>query len=366
MVIKAVTKMTRPTYVYFDEDALLNNLRVIKKHAPTQKIIAMVKANAYGCGINKVIPILSKEVYAFGVACIEEALAIRNIYVNAACILFQGIFSKDEMEVVYNHNFQIVIHQQRQLDWVLQSPNDFKIKVWVKVDTGMHRLGFHEQEVDKVMHQLGACPWVDKNIGMISHLAFADEIDNINNFKQLDKFSKVTNSYHNISRSMANSAAVLGLPDAMLDVVRPGLMLYGVSPIKDKLAKDFSLEPVMRFVSKVTEIHDYPAHAAIGYSGIWQSDKPSKIGVIPVGYADGYPRVVNSLAKVWVAGNIAPIVGRISMDMLTIDLTTCKNVQIGDEVELWGKHISIEEAAQAAGTISYEILTKIGSRVIRK
>lgn len=358
--------MTRPTCVYFSEDALLNNLRVVKNYAPSQKIIAMVKANAYGCGISKVVPILSSEVYAFGVSCIEEALAIRNINPNAPCILFQGVFSKEELELVYKHNFQTVIHQQRQLDWLLNSPNDLKIKIWVKVDTGMHRLGFAEQEVDKVMNKLSSCPWVDKPIGMLSHLAFADETTNINNSKQIEKFSKITNLYQNISRSIANSAAVLGLPDAKLDVVRPGLMLYGVSPIKDKLAKDFNLEPVLRFVSMVTEIHDYKAHSPIGYSGIWQSDKPARIGVIPVGYADGYPRVVNSLAKVWVSGNVAPIVGRISMDMLTIDLTTCKNVQIGDEVELWGKYIPIEEVALAAGTVGYEILTKIGSRVIRK
>jgi alanine racemase len=366
MAIKVITKMTRPTCVYFDENALLNNLRVVRKYAATQKIIAMVKANAYGCGINKVIPILSKEAYAFGVSCIEEALAIRNIDANLTCILFQGIFSKEEIKVAYKNNFQMVIHQQRQLDWLLQSSNDFKIKIWVKVDTGMHRLGFQEEEVAKVMQKLAACPWVDKHIGMISHLAFADEICNVNNAKQLNKFSRITNAYENKICSIANSAAILGLPDAQLDVVRPGLMLYGVSPIKDKLAKDFGLEPVMRFVSKITEIHDYPAHSAIGYSGIWQSDKPSRIGLIPVGYADGYPRVVNSLAKVWVSGHIVPIVGRISMDMLTIDLTTCKNVQIGEEVELWGRHIPIEEAALAAGTVSYEILTKIGSRVIRK
>ncbi len=358
--------MTRPTFLDINEDALLSNLQAIKKYVPSQKIIAMVKANAYGCGINKVVPKLVHDVYAFGVACIEEALTIKDIDSSASCILFEGVFSKEELELVYQHNFQLIIHQQRQLDWLLQSPSDVKVKVWVKFNTGMHRLGFLEEEVDEVMQKLYACAWVDKPIGMLSHFACAEDTNNENNFKQLSKFYKITHGYENIICSMANSAAIVGLQGSQLDVVRPGLMLYGVSPFKDKSANDLGLKPVMRFVSKVTEIHDYKAHTPIGYSGIWQSDKPSRIGVVPVGYADGYPRVVNSSAKVWVAGDIVPIVGRISMDMLTIDLTTCKNVQIGDEVELWGQHISVEEVAEASGTIGHEIIVRIGGRVIRK
>lgn len=358
--------MTRPTFLYIDEKALLNNLYVVKSYAPSQKIIAMVKANAYGCGLNKIIPKLAPEVYAFGVACIEEALAVKEIDAEAVCILFEGVFSLEELELAYFHNFQLVIHQQRQLDWLLKTPVNKKIKVWVKVNTGMNRLGFAEEQLDEVMQKIDSCIWVDKPIGILSHLACADDVNNINNLQQLNKFIKISHRYKNTLRSIANSAAIISLPEMQFDAVRPGLMLYGVSPFQNKSACDLGLEPVMRLVSQVTEIHDYKAHAAIGYSGIWQSDNPSRIGIVPIGYADGYPRVVNSLAKVWVSGKMAPIVGRISMDMLTIDLTTCKNVQIGDEVELWGKNISVNEVAATNGTIGYEIISRIGNRVIRK
>ncbi|NCX96803.1 MAG: alanine racemase [Chitinophagia bacterium] len=358
--------MTRPTCLYIKEDALLNNLEVIKKCAPNSKIIAMVKANAYGCGVRKVVPILKPNIFAFGVACIEEALEIRDIDATANCILFEGVFSKQELDLAYLHNMQIVIHQQRQLDWLLECPSNEKIRVWVKFNTGMHRLGFLEEEVSDIMQKLYDCPWVDKPIGMMSHFASADDVDNINNIKQVDRFLRITNNYDAIMLSMANSAAILALPNSHFDVVRPGLMLYGVSPLTDKSADELGLEPVMRFVSEVTEIHNYDAFSAIGYSGTWYSDKPSRIGVVPVGYADGYPRLINTAAKVWVAGNIVPIVGRISMDMLTIDLTTCKNVQIGEEVELWGQYISVNDVANTAGTIGHEVIARIGDRVIRK
>lgn len=358
--------MTRPSFIEICDKSLLNNIQVIKNYAPQQKIIAMVKANAYGCGIEKIVPKLSEKVYAVGVACIEEALIIRQLDKNISCILFEGIFSKEELALVYERNFQIIIHQQRQLDWLLNFPSETKLKVWIKVNTGMNRLGFAPEELAEVMRKIYACPWVDRPIGIMSHLAHADDLNSIHNAKQLNNFSNITKPYKNIIRSLANSAAIIGLPNTKLDVIRPGLMLYGISPFVDKSADALGLKPVMRFVSKITEIHEYKAHEPIGYNGTWQSDKPSRIGIVPVGYADGYPRVVNSSAKVWVAGNFVPIVGRISMDMLTIDLTACKNIKIDDEVELWGKHITVNEVALASGTIGHEIISRVGSRVIRR
>lgn len=358
--------MTRPTNLKIDTEALLHNLQVVKEQASKQQVIVMVKANAYGCGIDKVVSTYKGQVYAFGVACMEEALAVRASSANDECILFQGVFSFEELEQAYHHNLQIVIHQQRQLDWLLQTPCSHKVRVWVKLNTGMHRLGFLEQDVASVMHKLQNCPWVEKPIGMMTHLACADEVASENNVKQLSNFARITGAYPDALQSVANSAAILAHPATHADVVRAGLMLYGVSPFNDKSARDLGLQPVMHFLSRVTEIHDYPANAAVGYSGTWESAKPSRIGVVPVGYADGYPRCIKAGTKVWVAGNIVPIVGRISMDMLTIDLTSCKKVPIGAEVELWGQHISVDEVAIAAGTIGHEIIARIGNRVIRE
>lgn len=358
-------QVTRPTHLKIDSQALLHNLQVVKEQAPKQQVIAMVKANAYGCGIDEVVSTLQDHVYAFGVACMEEAKAVRAISKSVECILFQGVFSVAELEEAYHHNLQLVVHQQQQVDWLLQSPCSNKIKVWVKVNTGMHRLGFLEQDVANVMHKLQTCAWITHPIGMLTHLACADEVNSVNNSRQLANFSRITQDYSDSLKSVANSAAILAHPATHMDVVRAGVMLYGVSPFGDKLAKDLGLRPVMHFLSKVTEIHDYPAHAAVGYRATWESAQPSRIGVVPVGYADGYPRCIKAGTKVWVAGNIVPIVGRISMDMLTIDLTSCKKVPIGAEVELWGQHISVDEVALAAGTIGHEIIARIGSRVIR-
>lgn len=366
MAIREMLLVTRPTHLKIDTKALLHNLQIVKEQAPKQQVIAMVKANAYGCGIEKVVSTFKGQVYAFGVACMEEALAVRASSVNDECILFQGVFSIAELEQAYDENLQLVIHQQRQLDWLLQTPCSHKIKVWVKVNTGMHRLGFLEQDVAEVMRKLQDCSWVAKPIGMMTHLACADDVNSANNAKQLSNFSHITQAYPDILQSVANSAAILAHPATHADIVRAGLMLYGVSPFSDKSARDLGLQPAMHFLSKVTEIHDYPAHSAVGYSGIWESSKSSRIGVVPVGYADGYPRCIKPGTKVWVEGNIVPIVGRISMDMLTIDLTSCKKVPIGADVELWGQHISVDEVAASAGTIGHEIIARIGNRVIRE
>lgn len=365
MGTKEIPQVTRPTRLIIDEKSLLHNVKLIQTLAPTQKIIAMVKANAYGCGVNKIVPILAKEVSAFGVACMEEALLVCKYAKHVPCILFQGVFSEAELRLAYQYKLHLVIHQKQQLDWLLQNPAEHEVNVWVKVNTGMHRLGFLEQEVSQVMQSLVRCSWVKKPIGMMTHLACADEFNSKFNEVQLKKFSEITRPYNNILRSIANSAAILAHPQAYADVIRPGVMLYGVSPFADRSSQKCDLLPVMRFVSKVTEIHDYPANIAVGYGGAWKSTKPSRIGVVPVGYADGYPRCINSNAKVWIAGNIVPIVGRISMDMLTIDLTSCKKVSIGADVELWGQHISVDEVASAAGAIGHEIIARIGSRVIR-
>ncbi len=356
--------MARPTRIHINATGLLHNVQCVKKFAPGKKIIAMVKANAYGCGLSSVIPLLEGQVDAFGVACVEEAIALRALGSRTDCVLFQGLFSEEELEAVVHHRFQCVIHEAQQLQWILATPvKNAKIKVWVKVNTGMHRLGFSPSEVPAIMNALSQCVWVDDDIGLMTHLASADEPKNTYNDQQLNCFNDLLFPHLKITRSIANSAAIMSLPETHADVVRPGIMLYGISPFAHRTAAELGLIPVMHLISAISAIHLYPPQARIGYGGIWHSDKPARIGVVAIGYGDGYPRHINALTPTWINGCIAPVVGRVSMDMLTVDLTHCPNVKIGDEVELWGKHIPVETIAKHAGTIAYELICQTSSRV---
>ena len=354
--------MARPTHFQIDPSALRHNVMRVKACCPQQQIIAMVKANAYGCGLSFVLPVLESHVDAFGVACLEEARAVR-VLTSRACILFQGIFSADELSVVVAEKLDCVVHHQTQLQWILNTPLATSIRVWVKVNTGMQRLGFFPEEIYDVLSALNACSWVDKNIGLMTHLACADAPENPQNQAQIEAFNGIMLPPINYKRSVANSAVILSQPTWVADVVRPGIMLYGVSPFEHIDAHALDLKPVMRFMSAVSVIHDYPANRPVGYGGTWRNPLPARIGVVPVGYGDGYPRHIAPLTPTSVNGMIAPIVGRVSMDMLTIDLTHCAHVAVGDHVELWGPTLPVETIARFAGTSAYELMCQISPRV---
>lgn len=355
--------MARPTRIIIDKSALLHNVQRVKWYAPHQRITAMVKANAYGCGLDVVAPALQAHVDAFGVACIEEAEALRALGIERDCVLFQGVFSADEWPRVAALRLQSVIHEPAQLQGLLAQPLFPKITVWVKVDTGMHRLGFHPTEIPAVLDALKTCPWVQDDVGLMTHLACADEPTHPSNVEQLNAFYDLANHYPNRPRSMANSAALMALPAARGDWVRPGIMLYGASPFANKNAQALGLLPVMRFESAVSAIHHYEAGARIGYGGSWHRSTPAVIAVVAAGYGDGYPRHLMEQPSVFVNGELAPVVGRVSMDVLTMDVTDCKHpVRLGDRVELWGPHIPVEAVASAAGTIAYELLCRVRKR----
>jgi len=342
----------------------MHNLAQIRRFAPGKKIIAMIKANAYGCGLRAVVPELEGHVDAFGVACLEEAFALRRLGSRTHCILFQGIFSPEELKMVAQLQLGCVLHQPQQVQWLLSTSLATPVKIWVKVNTGMYRLGFKLNELQEVMSALQQCPWVDKDIGLMTHLACADEPERIENARQISLFESI-NVEGFTKRSMANSAAIIAFPQTHADVVRPGIMLYGVSPFANQNAIDLGLLPVMRFMSAISAIHHNPPLAQVGYGGIWRSEKPSIIGVVAAGYGDGYPRHIAENTSVWVEGKEVPIVGRVSMDMLTIDLTEHPKVQAGAPVELWGTHVLVERIAQSAGTSGYELLCQIAERVHR-
>lgn len=354
--------MARQTYIQVDPLALVHNVKTVKIHAPHQKIMAMVKANAYGCRVEKVLPAIHELVDVLGVACLAEALQIRALGSHKECMLIEGVFSQAEWRVVDENHFQAVIHQERQLNWLLTTPLKRRVKVWIKVDTGMHRLGFAPQKVEEVLTALKNCKWVDEEIGIMTHFASADTPEDPSNQKQLELFQRLPIHQPNIIRSMANSAALLSSVATHFDMVRPGIMLYGVSPFADKTGTDLGLIPAMRFMSVISAIHHLPPHSKVGYSGTWSSHKPSRIGVVAAGYGDGYPRQIGLATPVWINSHYVPIVGRVSMDMLTIDLTEYTEIQEGDSVELWGNHLPVEWIARSAGTIGYELLCQVTAR----
>lgn len=358
--------MTRPTYVYIDQNALLHNLNCLKTWAAGRRLVAMVKANAYGCGLPAVIPVLKGRVYAFGVACLEEALAVRALAPDASCLLAEGFFSPDELPLIDAAGFEVVIHQVYQLEALLRTPLNNPLKVWIKLDTGMHRLGFRTDALQGILRALKACPWVLPDIGLMSHFASADEPACETNAEQVALFEKICCESDLSDLSFCNSAASIRQPPVMGNVVRPGIMLYGVSPFAQETGLSLGLKPVMHFHAGVIAIQDYPAGTRIGYGGIWTAQRPSRIATIACGYGDGYPRHIVENTPVMIHHQQVPIVGRISMDMLTVDVTDLKNpAVIGSIAELWGEHISVEQIAQSAGTIAYELLCQVTQRPVR-
>lgn len=354
--------MTRPTKLVIEPSALLHNVARIRYAAPGKQIIAMLKANAYGCGLKEIAPCLEGHVDAFGVAFLEEALAIYAMGIRTPSILFQGVFSAKEYQLAAQYNFACVIHQARQLQWLLDNPLSAPIKIWVKVNTGMNRLGFTVKDLVKVNKALQSCSWVDKKIGLMTHLACADEPWREENQQQLSSFKQIDKKSFN-QCSVANSAAILSFSDSHYEVVRPGIMLYGVSPFAEQNAQDLGLIPVMRFLSAISSIYKVPSTAQVGYGGTWKSIKPSVIGIVAAGYGDGYPRHIAANTPVWIRGREVPIVGRVSMDMLSVDLTEHPDIVESDSVELWGPHVLVERIAKSAATIPYELLCQITERV---
>ena len=353
--------MSRPTQIIIDPNALLHNVARIRAIAPGKQLITMVKANAYGCGLNKVTPILQGHVDALGVACLEEALIIRALGIKTQCILFEGVFTPEEWQLVSEMQFPSVIHQKRQLEWLLNNELAKPVRIWIKVNTGMNRLGFRSEEVPHVIEQLKQCSWVNDELTLMTHLARADQPEQVENQQQISLFKSIDCSEIS-QKSMANSAAILSFPETHADAVRAGIMLYGVSPFSERTGQSLGLKPVMRFVSEITAIHNNPPLSFVGYGGTWHSEKASIIGIIPVGYGDGYPRHLAENTPVWVKGREVSIVGRVSMDMMAVDLTDHPEIQIGDAVELWGTNIPVERIAASAGTIAYELLCQITER----
>jgi len=346
--------MSRPAIAYIDLAALRHNLARVKALAPKSRVMAVVKANAYGHGAVEVAKAL-EAADALAVASLEEAVQVRHADIQGTIkqpiLLLEGLFSAEELELTLWHQLWQVVHNDEQLDILKRIPSSQNANVWLKLDTGMHRLGFPYAKLQQLLERVR--PEV-----LMSHFASADEPSRTHCETQLARFRKVTEG-NSLPRSLANSAAILAWPESHLDWVRPGIMLYGVSPFAGQTGLDHGLKPVMTLHSELISVKNVKANETVGYGGTWQCPEDMPVGVVAMGYADGYPRHAPSGTPVLVNGVEVPLVGRVSMDMITVDLRHVPYAKVGDPVTLWGQGLPIERVAAAADTIGYELLCNV-------
>ena len=354
--------MGRLAIATLSTENLLHNLNIIKNQVGDRKIIAMIKANGYGHGLRSTAMRLDGKVYSLGVASVDEALALRKVNVKAPITLMSGAFEADDLFIASCNNFHLVFHDETQLDWLnnIKLPNP--INVWLKIDTGMVRLGFDLESAKRIYQLLSNNPQIVQPIGIMSHLACSDEKDHPLNLLQLSNFAKFVENLPGM-KAIANSAAIFNFPDSHYDLVRPGIALYGVSPIKGKTASDLNLKPVMTLQTRLVSITKAKKDSSIGYGGRYICSKDMLIGVIAMGYGDGYPRTARDGTPIIVNNKRCQLVGRVSMDMATIDLSNCLDAKVGDPVILWGDGLPIEEVASYTDNIPYDILCSVQQRV---
>jgi alanine racemase len=319
--------------------------------------MAVIKANAYGHGMLTAAAQLDAA-DMFAVVMPEEAFALRASGCTKPLLVLHGCNSAAELEKISALKISTVIHQQQQLQHLLESSLASPVDAWIKVDTGMHRLGISIDDFDDYFARLRNSANVAK-VYVMSHFANADDVDNDINNMQIESFVKVTNDI-DADCSMANSAAIIRLPQSHFEVVRPGIMLYGSSPFTDMTAADIGLQAVMQFESELISIKSLKAGDAVGYGGTYIADRDMTMGVVAAGYGDGYPRHAKNGTPVWLNGHRCELLGRVSMDSISIDLTGIE-ASIGDRVVLWGKELSVDEIALASESIAYELLCNAGA-----
>lgn len=353
--------MTRPTRALIDIKALRANLQRVRACAPAARVLAVIKANGYGHGLIRSAESLH-EADAFGVASVEEGVVLREAGIAHPIVLLEGFFDAGELPEIARHRLSIVVHDERQLRALERADPSRPLTVWLKVDTGMHRLGFPPERARDAYRRLQACASVAPRIRLMTHLARAEERDAPATDRQAALFHEATEGLQG-ERSIANSAAILHWPQSHADWVRPGLMLYGASPFPDTVARQEGLRPAMSFLSRIIAVNRLRRGDAVSYGGLWACPEDMPVGVVAAGYGDGYPRAIAPGTPVWIRGRRAPVIGRVCMDMICIDLRGLDDVAAGEEVELWGQNLPVEEIARAASTIPYELLCGVAPRV---
>jgi alanine racemase len=350
--------MHRRTAATIDLGAIRDNCALAATRAPMAKTIAVIKANAYGHGMLEVAAALDDYAAAFAVATLDEAVVLRAAGVDKDILVLEGVNSADQYREAEADGLTLAVNSREQVELALGS----SASVWIKVDTGMHRLGIEPGELADMLARLRVASV--KVEAVCTHLARADDLDDAATYRQLETFRVCTDAC-GLPLSIANSAGILGWPESHADWNRPGIMLYGASPFLSDVAAASGLRPAMTFAAEVIALRDIPPGDSVGYGGRWVATRPSRIATLAAGYADGYPRHAPDGTPTFVNGRVAPLAGTVSMDMITIDVTDNAGVAVGDLVELWGRNVPVTEVAARAGTISYELLTGVSSRVPR-
>lgn len=353
--------MSRATTATIHVNALRHNLAQVRALAPHSQVMAVVKADGYGHGLERVARAL-EGADAFGVAALSDAERLRAAGLSQRIVLLSGIDEPADLVQLRRLGVDTVVHHETQLAMLEADTHPGTIRVWLKFDTGMHRLGFAPARALEIHARLRALPQVDGELTLMTHFASSDEFGGGQTRDQMVGFARATKGLAG-AVSLSNSAAVLGWPDAHRDWVRVGGALYGLSVVAGKTGADFGLKPAMTLSTRIIAINRVMRGERIGYSATWQCPEDMDVGVAAIGYGDGYPRAAPAGTPVLVNGVRVPVIGRVSMDLMTLDLRGLSNVTVGDPVTLWGPDLPVEQVAEAAGTISYELTCSITRRV---
>ena len=349
--------MARPIQAFIDLSALENNLQVARR-ATSAHIMSVIKADGYGHGLMRAAEALAAT-DGYAMLDIQDAVRLREAGFRQTILLLEGCFSAEELPVIAEYDLTCVIHSAWQIAMLDAYPGRGALDVWLKFNSGMNRLGFAPPQVAQAMEQLRRHRAV-RDITLMTHFANADEARGIN--EPLALFNDVAAPYR-VARSLANSAALLRYPDTHGDWARPGIMLYGASPFAEVSAQRLGLKPAMTLSSRIIATQELRVGDEVGYGALFRADHAMRIGIVACGYADGYPRRAPNGTPILVDGQRTKTLGRVSMDMLYIDLSALPQADVGSRVVLWGEGMPIEEVAHAAGTVSYELMCALTSRV---
>lgn len=344
-----------------DHSALRKNLAVVRRYAPRSRIWAVIKANAYGHGMEEAAAALDGA-DGFALARVEEAVRLREAGVGKPLLILEGAAFPDELEYAGRHGLELVLHQEEQVALLERVPASRPLRIWIKVDTGMRRLGFLPEVVPGLIARLSGNSRLANPPALMTHLANADDPQDGLTSLQCRRLKALLPGGRGIL-SIGNSAGVLAHPEARTEWVRPGIMLYGASPLINRSARELGLSPVMTLASRIIAVRALRRGDAIGYGGTYVCEQDMPVGVVAVGYGDGYPRHAPSGTPVLIRGRRVPIVGRVSMDMISVDLRPVPDAALGDSVILWGQGLPVDEIAAGAGTIAYELFCGVTTRV---
>lgn len=356
--------MARAATATINLNAIRHNYLLAKNTSPENKAVAIIKADAYGHGSAKVAHALEDIADAFGVACIEEAIVLRDAGITLPILLLEGFFTADELDYISQNNLWCAVHSVDQIKTIADAKLSKPIKIWLKMDSGMHRLGIQPDQYEAAYYELKNLPQVEEVV-LMSHFSSADEPQKDTTAEQISCFDAVASKLE-APISLANSAGTMAHATARRDWQRPGIMLYGATPFAEAHELGDQLQSAMTLSSEVIAVRDLQPGDPVGYSGTWVCDKPTRVGTVAMGYADGYPRHAKNGTPVMIDGQRSQIIGRVSMDMLTVDLTDLPEAGVGSTVEFWGDNLKASEVAPYCDTIPYTLFTGITQRVHKK